>query len=540
LASLLNLQPYTCRDELIRHPHRLAILVAGDLLAGAFCSPSALREIVAARLGKHLPGVPVHFHDHHAAHAASAYYASPFEQAVVVTLDGEGDGAMGSVWDANAGRLAERNRYPAQASIALFYKLVTALLGFRVNRDEGKVMALAALGDPARYASKMAAFLHVEQSAREIRIHSTVAEALTRDWRRESFNPLRALKHAAHIPRASNWDDLWNRILASEAERIFAPLALPNRSLRDQSLKADLAAAAQQAATHAALALIRHAILKTPNQNLAVAGGLFANICLNQQVVQSIPIKGYYVHPGMGDEGLAYGAAMLQAHTTTTAQLPRSPMAHSFLGCPAKMPDQPLPPTDAGNWTHATDKDLVEIALAALLEMKVVGLCRGRMEYGPRALGARSILAHPAQPNIHHLLNARLNRSEIMPFAPAVLDSMFNEIFELDTLQAARGPATFMTIALPVRQAWRARLPAVVHADGTGRPQRVEEQTSPFLHALLERFHQETGLGCVLNTSFNTHGQPIVRTLKEAVATAAGGAVDLLITDDAYLTLRRS
>lgn len=534
ITTLINLDPYSVRDAVITNPLTLARMVLRDTVLTAFKSPRSLNSLVRDRIATHLPGVMISFHDHHAAHAAGAYFGSRFDEALVVTLDGEGDDAMGSVWKARQGTLIERQRYPDTMSIGLFYKAITSLLGFRVNQDEGKVTALAAHGNPERFTVPLRAWLGLETDKGALSLNSKAARSLTDRWRREAFRPLTAFRHAIRVFHCTGWDELWNTILQEECEQLFAPLNLPNREERTFQLRADLAAAAQVVFTEAAMAILRQAQQVSNCKNLVVAGGVFANVSLNGTIVSSGDWEGFHVHPGMGDEGLAIGAALLTSHEWTSTKLRRSSLSHVFLGDEAISAGESLPLSARAIWRPENVDGLVQRAVQALMCHQVVAVCRGRMEYGPRALGNRSILAHPAQPNLHSELNRRLERSELMPFAPAVLDSEFSEVF--DSTNVASDAARFMTIALPVRKEWQTRVAGVVHRDGSARPQRVLQSDQPFLYAVLREFHKATGLPCVVNTSLNMHGDPIVRSLDEAVQVFDKGAVDLLISEEHYLS----
>ncbi len=528
-AELMNLVDYGVKDGYIRSKTRLSQVVFKEALARTFGRSVELRALVIARLRALGLSAPIEFTDHHAAHASSAYYGSPFDEALVITFDGEGDGLSGSCWAGKAGRLERLESLPEVASVGLFYKSIAAFLGFKVNQQEGKVTGLAAYGDPKRFAEGLRRFLHAEMQDGRLNIVSEAAERHMSRLSRRKVYFLRLLSYIPMVLGAREWEPLFNRLLRREFCDFYGGVFGVDGESIPFSVAADVAAAAQQVFEEATLAIVGHFQSRFASKNVALAGGVFANVRLNQRILDLPGVENLYVHPGMGDEGLAFGAAMLHANAS------RQDKGLAGLDCVFAGPmyeDAAIRSTlDAlgAPYTPADDDVLIEQAVQALQAGRIVGLFRGASEYGPRALGHRSILANPADPDLPARLNERLHRSTFMPFAPAVLAECFDTLFTGPKYAGAHPAARFMTIALDVDPAWRGRIPAVVHVDGTARPQIVREEDDSFFYRLVRRFHEATGLGCVLNTSMNLHEEPLVNAPTDALHVLDRGAVDLLI-----------
>lgn len=529
-AQLINLEAYAVRDQYIRNKARLAWVAAKEAVARSLGRSVRLNELVISRLRSLGLSAPIEFMDHHAAHAASAYYGSPFDDALVITLDGEGDGLSGSCWSPKAGRLERLDSLPEEDSLGLFYKSITSFLGFKVNQQEGKVTGLAAYGDPQRFAAPLRRFLHIQTDQGPMRLVSKAAHRHMARLSRRKILFLRLLSYAPMMWRAKTWEGLLNQLLHKEFRDLYHGVFGVTTDTIPFALAADVAAAAQQIFEEAALAVIQRCQCLAPSANMALAGGVFANVCLNQRIIELPGVDNIYVHPGMGDEGLAFGAAMIHASAARPGKA--MPALHQVFVGPTyddKAIKSALDAAKGVSFSPATDDALIEKAVQALQKHHIIGVFRGASEYGPRALGHRSIIANPADPNLPSRLNQRLRRSTFMPFAPAVLDECFNEMFISPKNGGAHCAARFMTIALDVNPLWRERIPAVVHVDGSARPQIVCEQDNRFFHRLLHKFHAATGLGCVLNTSMNLHEEPLANTPDDAIQVLKQGAVDIMI-----------
>jgi carbamoyltransferase len=422
--------------------------------------------------------------DHHEAHGASAYYSSGWDRCTVVTFDAAGDGHCASVSQGGGGRLRTLRRIPLYHSIASYYAMATNLCGFREGPHEGKVTGLAAFGRPDRALPLF---------AREI----------------------------VYDPRCRRPHNRGRWILF-ELERLRAALAgLPREEI----------AAGIQAHTEAvAVPFVRDAIRQAGEPRVALAGGLFANVKLNQRIRELPEVTGVWIHPHMGDGGLAVGAALaLWARRAPHATPTR--WHHAFLGPSWTAPEIEglLGKTSGVRWRRARDPER-EIA-RLLAEGKVVARCAGRMEYGPRALGNRSILAQATDPTVNDWLNKRLRRTEFMPFAPILLaEDAPHYLKDFDARSAYA--AEFMTITYDVTERCRREAPAVVHVDGTARPQLVTQSSNPPVRRILEHYKALTGLAVLINTSFNIHEEPIVCSPQDALRAFRDGRLDALALED--------
>jgi carbamoyltransferase len=273
---------------------------------------------------------------------------------------------------------------------------------------------------------------------------------------------------------------------------------------------------------------VRWWLEKTRARKLALAGGLFANVRLNRLLAESLPIDEIFIFPAMGDDGVAAGMALSYLHKrdgTQTWLQHRHRLDTVYLG---KNYDGAIDDTLRAAGMRQLPGRPAEVAVDLIRAGKAGAIYAGRMEYGPRALGARSIIASPHDHAINDNLNKRLDRSEFMPFAPFVLEEDAARVFEITDVN--RYAAHFMTITCAVRPEWRARIPAVVHVDGTARPQIVREQDNPLFAEILRRFRDATGLPVLINTSFNVHEEPIVNRPEECLKALADGRVDFVVT----------
>jgi carbamoyltransferase len=277
---------------------------------------------------------------------------------------------------------------------------------------------------------------------------------------------------------------------------------------------------------------VGHWLARTNARRLAVAGGLFANVRLNRLLAETLPLDEIFIYPAMGDDGLSVGAALcylrdrdgLPAWLAQRRRLDNLYFGRDYDGeIDACLMREKKIRRLAGEPT-ATASELVEAGQAGAIYV-------GRMEHGPRALGARSIIANPTDPTINDRLNQRLDRSEFMPFAPYVLEEDAERVFDITPVN--RYAARFMTITCAVKPDWRARIPAVVHVDDTARPQIVREADNPLFAAILRRFRERTGIPVLINTSFNVHEEPIVNRPEECRQALVDGRVDFVVTKQA-------
>ena len=452
---------------------------------------------------------PVLFPEHHESHAASAFFPSPFERAAIITADGVGEWATTSVGSGLANTLELTQEVLFPHSLGLFYSSITGFCGFRVNSGEYKLMGLAPYGQP-RYVQRMREELIDLRDDGSFRLNL------------EYFAYTRAL-----------------RMTTRRFERLFGgPAREPEAALSQREL--DLARSAQAIVEEAMLKMARHARACTQERNLCMAGGVALNCVANGRIQRERIFDSVWIQPAAGDAGGALGAALMAWHGHAGMErTPQSPdaMGGALLG-PAYSDDRirgvleqaQLPYSQPGYGA------LPEAAAALLAEQKVVGWFQGRMEFGPRALGSRSILADPRRLAMQSHVNQRIKfRESFRPFAPVVREESVGTWFELDS------PSPYMLLTAQVKGARisgsgldrqrgiESGLAAVTHVDGSARVQTVSQLQNPLLHRLLGLFESRTDCDVLVNTSFNVRGEPLVCTPEDAVACFLRTHMDALV-----------
>ncbi|HLH91696.1 MAG TPA: carbamoyltransferase C-terminal domain-containing protein [Xanthobacteraceae bacterium] len=434
-----------------------------------------------------------HFGNHHAAHALPALFFTDWQDALVFTADGIGDNVSYSIrtlkngaLDCHFGDDRDLLRALKANSIGQAYSFATALCGFRKLRHEGKLTGLAAYGEP------------------------TLAPAIAQRF-------------------CVDVDGLIATDFRGEVEIGDAMGRICKGASRET-----IAASIQKATEDLMLAAVRHWIDRHKVRHLGLGGGLFANVRLNRLLAESLPLDEVFVFPAMGDDGLCVGAALsflLGRDGLTTWLGKRYRLDTVYLG---RDFDRDIDAALGSAGLRRQSEAPTAGAVARIAAGQVGAAYLGRMEFGPRALGARSIIASPADHAINDDLNHRLERSEFMPFAPYVLDEDADKVFEITPVN--RYAARFMTITCGVRPEWRDKIPAVVHVDGTARPQIVRERENPLYAAILRGFRDATGLPVLVNTSFNVHEEPIVNAPTECARALADGRIDFVVTEQAIYT----
>jgi carbamoyltransferase len=423
-----------------------------------------------------LPGLPtgrLSYVAHHVAHAASACMAAPDESSAVLVLDGRGEATshLGGRWRDGALEVLASQRLPH--SLGLLYEEVTAHLGFRRASDEYKVMALASYGDPGRFGAVFGNHVRATDDG-GFQVRPVDLAALV---------PAR--------PPGSAWTDV----------------------------HADLAAAVQVRLEEVVVDLARWLHERTSERAITLAGGVALNCVANARLAEEGPFDQVWVQPAAGDSGTALGAALALAARRGE---PCAPFPTAALGR-GWDDDEVEGVLKAAEQPYHRPTDLAEEVAAALADGAVVGWFQGRSEYGPRALGHRSLLCDPRRPENLGRLNALKGREEFRPVAPMVLAGRAPDIFE------GVHPSPYMLFVHRVRPEWVDRIPAVVHVDGTARIQSVDDADEPLVAAVLRAFERRTGVPVVVNTSFNTAGRPMVDTPQEALECFGSGPIDLLV-----------
>jgi carbamoyltransferase len=479
---------------------------------------------VASKLESDL-GVPkekVLFSEHHLSHAASAFLCSPFDEAAILTVDGVGEWETGTYGTGrgNEIRLTKQMEFPH--SLGLLYSAFTAFLGFEVNEGEYKVMGMAPYGQP-RYVDKV---------WKMVRQNDDGSFSLDMDYfcfhysTNQTFNGrFEKLFGEPRDPKMLFFTD------STGFPKYFGerPADYPELSRLNQHY-ADIAASIQRVTEELLVGMAKHLHKQTGLKRLCIAGGVGLNSVANSRILRESGFEELYIQPAAGDGGGALGAA-LWAYNTLLGKPRAFTMDHAYWG-QAYSPSEVSAFLTTNNISHCLIQDddkLLDRVVERLIQGKVVGWFQGRFEWGPRALGNRSILADARNPEMKDIVNAKIKfREPYRPFAPSVLAECAERYFDLP--QATHHyPARYMLYVVPVKPDQYATLPAITHVDGTGRLQTVFRNQSPRYYGLIERFGQATGVPVVLNTSFNLRGEPIVNTPANAFHTFSMSEMDVLV-----------
>lgn len=416
--------------------------------------------------------------EHHLSHHAAAYYCSPFynggEKALVLSLDWYGGGLAGAVAIAHPNGDFERlHSFEYPHSLGLFYAQVTGALGFKMSRHEGKIVGLAAYGDPNVLYDKVRGRFTVEDG----------------DFK---YN--------------SGMDDRFVKDLAKRYSR------------------EDVAAVWQKVLEDVVTEVVGYYVDRYNLENVVMAGGVAANVKMNQRVFEIPGVEGIYVHQAMGDDGTGTGAALWVAHTQGVLT-PEFTLPNVYLG-PEYSDEEIKAALDRHGVKARLYKDIEKAVANRLHKGHVVARFNGRMEYGPRSLGNRSILYHCREPEVNKWLNDQLKRTEFMPFAPACLYEEGEKCFK--NLKGADYAAKFMTITFDGTDFFNETAPAASHVDGTARPQLVSEDINPSFYRIIKEYQKLSDLPNVINTSFNMHEEPIVCTPDDAIRAYLQGHIHYL------------
>src|SRR5882672_1671976 len=458
--------------------------------------------------------------EHHQAHLASSFFVSPFERAALLSADGLGDFAS-TMWGAGEGnRMRIDGSVAFPHSLGLFYSAVTQYLGFLKFGDEYKVMGLAAYGQPEQLG---------------------VFRDIVRFESRSNGNGFRlGLDYFSHHrtgPEMS-WAEAdktptLGKMFSDEMAKRLGPVRPPEEALEERHR--NLACSLQARLEEVYLGMLKKLAERTGLKAVCLAGGVAFNCVANGKIFDATPFEQVYVHPAAGDAGLAVGAAYYIWHQILGK--PRSfAMNHAYWG-PAYSPEEIRSAMQAstvsqGGYTIAelAEEELLRRTAAIIADGKILGWYQGRAEWGPRALGNRSIVADPRRPEMKEILNRRIKHREIFrPFAPSILAEAAGDWFEKSH------PSPFMTMAYAVRPEKRDKIPAPTHVDGTGRLQTVTKTANPRYWKLIKEVERQTGVPVVLNTSFNDN-EPIVCNPQEALDCFLRTQMDALVLDDFLIT----
>ena len=445
----------------------------------------------------------LHRVEHHRAHLASAYACSPFDEAACLSADGMGD-FVSTMWGRGEGdRMRIGGSVPYPHSLGIYYTAFTQFLGLPAYGDEYKLMGLAAYGEP-RYADEVRELVRMRRGMGfRLRLDHFVhhVDGVDMTW-------------GEGAPEIGS---LWSQVM----EDAFGPPRRVRGEVTDRDR--DLAASVQLVLEESLLGLLQRLHARTRSDRLVMAGGVALNCVVNGKVRAETPFEQVWVQPAAGDAGTALGAA-LSVWTDVLGRERTWVMTDVALGPGFEDHDHKQALEDAAlEYRWLPDHELFDHVAGRIAGGAIVGWFQDRMEFGPRALGNRSIVCDPRRSEMKEILNARIkHREPFRPFAPSVLAERTGEWF------TQHYPSPFMVMAYDVRPAKRGAIPAVTHADGTGRLQTVDRTVTPRYHALIEAFHRCTGVPVVLNTSFNEN-EPICRTPQEAVETFRRTRMDLLV-----------
>ena len=472
-----------------------------------------IKEIIAEEFGLSDANLKAKMHhiEHHVAHLASAFMVSPFEKSAVVSVDGFGD-FVGTMWGCGSGSTLEvGGRVFFPHSLGLFYLGLTQYLGFPKYGDEYKVMGLAAFGEPCQM-DKMRKIVRLNSRGQfELGLQYFIhhSEGVTMTW--EGGEP--------------NMGPVYSK----EMEQLLGSSRKPDDAIekRHQDIASSLQAMYEKAFFH----LLNYVYERTQTKKLCLAGGCAMNSVANGKIFDRTPFEEIYIQAAAGDAGGALGAAFCVWHQILGHERDFA-MEHAYwgpefskaeLGNELEVKSKELKEEGCSIEEVKDDGELCRQTAKMIAEGKVVGWFQGRMEWGPRALGNRSIVVDPRRAEMKNVLNARIKRREpFRPFAPSILLERVGDYFEKDY------PDPFMIKVYPIRREKRAEIPAVTHVDGTGRLQTVRREDNPLYWKLIKEFEKLTGVPIVLNTSFNEN-EPIVCHPKEALACFLRTKMDILV-----------
>jgi carbamoyltransferase len=476
-AKLLRvaLRPHRWSSLTSRAANSARIAQVGQVLAAEGIVPRATR---------------LHFVEHHRAHLASAFFASPFEEAAIISIDGFGDFSS-VMWGVGKGNQIEvRGSVSFPHSLGIFYTAFTQFLGFPKYGDEYKMMGLSAYGEP-RFAEQVRRVVRTEgdQCRLNLDYFTHHSEGVEMTW--------------------YGGEPALGAVFSHKMAGVFGEPRVPRSEIQQRDK--DLAASVQLVLEENYFALLNFVQRQTGTIAVCLAGGVALNCVANGMIFERTDFRDVYIQPAAHDAGTSIGAALYVQHQEL--KLPRCfEMRHAYYG-PEYSDSEVLHDLEAASCKYhkVAEEDLIDRTVEAIAQGKIVGWFQGRMEFGPRALGNRSILADPRRKDMKAILNSRIKyREPFRPFCPSILAERVGEYFETDY------PSPFMVMAYKIKPEQRERIPAVTHGDGTGRLQTVERAVNERYWKLIHKFGEATGVPVLLNTSFNEN-EPIVQTPAQAI-----------------------
>jgi carbamoyltransferase len=508
-----------------------APLVFVESIRHTFIDKLWVRELIARKLG--IPNEKVKFSGHHLSHAASAFYPSGFKEAAILTVDGVGEWTTMSLAEGKAdGTIRVLKTIDFPHSLGLLYSAFTAFLGFEVNEGEYKVMGMAPYGTP-RYADKVRELLTVyEDGSFELKLkYFAFHRSLSKSYTHAFVDLFGAPRDPASkfFTRTTGWPVYFG---AKPEGEEYERLAL------EQEHYADIAASVQVVLEEVLVKIAKHLRTLVPHDTLCLAGGVALNSVANWKIRQQAGFTKVFVQPAAGDGGGSYGAALAYAHSVNKEER-RSPLEHAYYGkeYSAEEIDAVLTRRNIASKRYDDSAELADIVSGYIADGKVIGWYQGRFEWGPRALGNRSILADPRRVEMKDVVNTKIKfREPYRPFAPSVLAEYAEEYFDMpDAMHES--PARYMLYVAQVKKEKQSVVPAITHVDGSARPQLVFKGASPRYWALINSFREKTGVALLMNTSYNLRGEPIVTTPDNALDTFYKSEMDVCVLGP-YIVLR--
>jgi carbamoyltransferase len=444
--------------------------------------------------GKHKFKGEILFVEHHMAHAASSYLVSPFKESAILTIDGVGEWTTTAYGFAKENDITLSKKIDFPHSLGLLYSAVTAYLGFKVNNDEYKVMGLAPYGKP----------VYLEQMRKLIDIKEDGSYALDMSY----FTYHYKLKSIS-------------RKFIDE----FGPMRKPESQLEQRHK--DIAASVQKLTEEVIFQMLNHLHKETKCNNVCLAGGVALNSVANGKITKHTPFKNIFIQPAASDAGTALGAALYVWHTILGNKR-EYVQTTSYFG-PSFTTEEIKHFLDEKKIVYQEyDKEEIPKKTAELINKNnVIGWFQGGMEWGPRALGNRSILSNASHPDMKDILNAKVKHREMFrPFAPVILQEKVHEWFEID-----KDEESFMLFVYPFKEEKKKLVPSVVHVDGSGRLQTINKEQNEAYYSVIKEYEKLTGIPILINTSFNIRGEPIVCTPQQAYRCMMGTGIDYLVID---------
>ena len=447
----------------------------------------------------------IQFIEHHRSHLASAFFSSPFEEAAVLSIDGSGDFTTTMMARGKGTDIEVLDSLDFPASVGLFYTAFTQYLGFPHYGDEYKVMGLAPYGAP-RFQEQVATFLPIEEGG----------------WYRFPMKNYRldggVVSYPDNLPTVAS-------LFGPRFEEVFGPTRKKGEPLTQEHM--DLAASVQRHCEEVIFHLLRRLHEETGLDRVCIAGGVAQNSVANGKMTRNTPFKEVYIPSAGHDAGISMGSAQYHIHCgLSQPRVPSLKYAHTGCRFSNEEVESFLKSEGVEYIRYESDAELYDVVSDALVDGKVIGWFNGRAEFGPRALGGRSIIVDPRRADAKDLLNSKIKRREsFRPFAPSILSEHVKDWFELDE------PVPFMEKVFPIRPERHDEIPAVTHVDGSGRLQSVYADATPRYHALISAFHAKSGVPILLNTSFNEN-EPIVNAPEHAYACYARTSMDMLVMEN--------